>query len=260
MKIRRLCPFCLNKMGTEGSRDNLSINMNTGYYKCYRCGSYGFVTESLAKKLDVEYKTFFKKSFKHRRILNEPTNLIPVSFSDMTHKKYSNYLLKRGVTSKIAKLFKIKVTLGYEPVLKAFDSFVFPVNDGLRTGYIIKSFNGFYRQSEDLDRDKTLYNGVVLKKASCVYVFEGVFDVINTFPKESVATFGKSISEGQIKRLEKFEGNVIFAYDGDAWRYSLSYAVALSMHKKRGKVGWVKLPPGRDPGNTDVSELRKDWL
>ena len=77
-------------------------------------------------------------------------------------------------------------------------------------------------------------------------------------PPLTVGTYGKDVTNAQLERLRTFEGEIVFAFDGDAWLDAQLAALRLGL--VRDGVYWVKLPPGEDPGNLGadvVTSLRR---
>lgn len=84
-----------------------------------------------------------------------------------------------------------------------------------------------------------------------ILVTEGLFDALPLYPY-SVALLGKP-TDHQIALLRDALRPVCMLLDGDAWR--LSKAVAWRLYAQGQRVGFVKLPPTRDPNDLNPQRL-----
>lgn len=85
-----------------------------------------------------------------------------------------------------------------------------------------------------------------------IVVCEGVFDVFRVGPA-AVALLGKTISDEQVKLLEKAKKPVAVFLDGDA-------DVSVVMDRLQGRVpllSHIPLPPDTDPADLSADEIRQ---
>lgn len=268
-QIRRRCPFCLERVGSVGSRENISVDTEKGVYYCWRCGKAGRVTKWIAKTLDVP--EVLAKPSDLLQIIGEekPREKVASSFPEgfvplypwrevkdsIALRRFVKYLRRRKVTPKLMESFKLGVVFDPpEDLWYMAGNIIYPIMDGDRKGYIRKNpKHQGYSNSKGLTRDGALYNGRVLDKLDSIFVVEGVHDTL-AMKGHAVATLGTSVTEEQLDRLTSFDGEVIIAHDGDAWRNSMVIARRLNLRGKEN-ASWVKIPAGRDPGNLGYDEV-----
>lgn len=252
MPSRHRCPFCLSRVGSEGSArhlwSSLSVDSQKGSYHCFRCHASGRLYESLAKKLGVTYNPALYIDDEDHHIELKPNDVTPLyplssALRSRTTKSYAEYLISRKVCDEAVKHFKIGVYHGAERWLVG--SLVFPFADGNYSGAVYRRKDGQYA-TPGLP-SHVLFNAGYLQQYEDVYIVEGVFDVICIYPARAVATFGKDVSEDRLDRLAKSKANLIITMDGDAWEFSQSLFYRLALRGKTAR--WGKLPAGYDPGD-----------
>ena len=97
-----------------------------------------------------------------------------------------------------------------------------------------------------------LYNYSCAMWFPLIVVCEGVFDVFRVGPA-AVALLGKTISDEQVKLLEKAKKPVAVFLDGDA-------DVSVVMDRLQGRVpllSHIPLPPDTDPADLSADEIRQ---
>ena len=261
--LRRACPFCLERLGTYSPRENVSIDLTSKRFYCFRCGKSGFLSTWAAGQLGVSVEDALS-SQEIEKILKEdrseevkvPQGYVPLfPRRDVEHsvvlRPHVRYLRSRGVSFQLMQQFEVGIVL--RPSREQWymaASFIFPICDGQRKGFVRKNPKWLgYSNSRGLGRSGTIYNGDLLTQATAeqtVYVVEGVMDVF-AMEGKAVATLGKDITDDQLMRLAESPARIIFALDGDAWRVSRCLSRRLAI---RGKpAAWVRVPPGRDPGD-----------
>ncbi len=260
-QIRKRCPFCLARIGSLGSRENISVDIEKGVYYCWRCGKAGLLTKWVARKLGVDMihvkstdlLQIIGEKHKEKPATSYPEGYVPLyPWQDVKGsvvlRRYVKYLQNRKVTPKLMEQFRLGVVFDPpEDLWYMAGNIIYPIKDGDRQGFIRKyPKRDGYSNSRGLLRDGALYNGDALKMSKRVFVVEGVHDVL-AMRGRAVATLGTSVTDEQLIRLAAFNGDIIFAHDGDAWRGSMVLARRLAL---RGKdASWVRVPSGRDPGN-----------
>jgi len=269
MNKRRKCPWCFERLGSLGSRENVSIDIEKGVYHCWRCGAAGKLTKYKASLLKVEVSSG-RFAFDpivmdeiSRQIDEKPIGLVPLyPWKDAKHslvlRRYIKYLVRRKVTPKLMERFKLGVV--FDPPKEQWynkGNIIFPVLDGDKKGYIRHHpKKGGYFNSRGLGRQGALLNGRVLDKLPRVYVVEGPFDV-TAMKGCAVGTLGTSVTDEQLSRLAKSPAEIVFALDGDSWVASRVLARRLMLRRDKVGVKWVRLPSGTDPGDLGYSDVVK---
>jgi len=266
--LRKKCPFCYKNVGSVGSRENVAIDLGKGVYFCWRCGASGRLNKWAAKQLDVP-ESYGYVSDLDQIMSDEPVRKVSQSSypegyvplypwrevkRSIVLRRYVKYLTKRHVTPKLMSQFKLGVVL--DPPKEHWymrGNLIYPVLDGDRKGYIRRRIDrDGYFNSRGLGREDAFYNGRILKKAKRVYVVEGPHDVLS-MGLAGLGTLGTSVTDKQLIRLAHFPGEVIWTMDGDAWRVSMVLARRLLLRGKHS--GWVRVPPGRDPGKLGFEKV-----
>lgn len=244
------CPFC-------GKERHFYISRETQLWDCKKCGEYGSIYK-LLKQLDKTYllggsTIEIKETIKSLReaVLEdieegEPLKELPEIKMPVGWKVSLNsteYLLNRGISPKDCKRYNIGATNLYQ---KYKNYVLIPIYDNGK----IRGFLGRYG-SKNVPENKLRYNNSVgtefsellfgydeiTNKTATVILVEGIFDKIsvdkflNLWDDEEikcVCTFGKKISDGQIKKLMlKGVGSVVLLYDFDAIKDIKKYGLEL---------------------------------
>lgn len=245
------CPFC-------GKEHHFYIAKETQLFDCKKCGEFGNIYK-LLKQLDKTY-LIGGATVKERDVLKSvrvmisealaedegevtvlPEVKLPVGFK--TSRKSTQYLLDRGLTAEDC----IRYNIGSTDLYRKFQNYVIiPIyDDG-----VIKGFVGRYG-GKKVPKNRLRYNNSVGTQFSSllfgydeinggtisVILVEGIFDKIavdkflNLWSSDEVkcvCTFGKKISDEQIKKLiVKGVSNVIMLYDFDALNEIKKYGLEL---------------------------------
>lgn len=244
------CPFC-------GKSKHFYINKKTQLYDCKKCHAEGSIY-SLLKHLNKLYllgdKTIeVDDEIKSIRQINQetekkaeevkelPERRMPVGFKVVCDK----YLKSRGITQDDCNKYKIgKTKLSF----KYQDYILIPIYDnGKVRGFLGRYGNKTvpedklrYKNSIDTDFSCLLYgyDDIIEGETKTVIITEGVFDKISCDKKlrlyedksvRCVCTFGKKISDMQIKKLlNKGVENIILSYDYDALKEIKRYGIELT--------------------------------
>lgn len=235
------CPFC-------SKENHFYIDKKTQLFECKKCWTSGNVYK-LLKYLDKTY-LIGEKSVEFRKTLESirghleseiekgadiviqelPERKMPVGFKIC---KNNVYLANRGITDRDCERYHIGET---ELSFKYRDYILMPVYDG----GVIRGFLGRYGAKE-VPENRLRYNNslntefgellygydeIIKGETEAVIIVEGVFDKISVDKKlglkdddwlKCVATFGKKISDIQIKKLLlKNIGTLILSWDFDA--------------------------------------------
>jgi DNA primase len=248
------CPLC-------GKEQHFYISRKTQMWDCKKCHSYGSIYK-LLRLLDKTYLLAGSTIENKERIesiremtqelisnddieLSElPVKKMPVGWK--VSAKSTKYLLSRGITPEDCKRYNIGAT----DMFRKYENYVLiPIYDDGK----IRGFLGRYGDKK-VPEDKLRYNNSIgtefaellfgydeiTGNTSTVVLVEGVFDkiavdkVLHLWDGEEVkcvCTFGKKISDKQIKKLMlKGVTNVILLYDFDAIKEIKKYGLELEKY------------------------------
>lgn len=272
--VRFHCPACLDRVSSEDRGKACGLNTQTGGYNCFRCGLSGYLDG---------YGTGPEGAAAERVITGDwtpadpPPGFVPLyegkGRNGYRFRRARQYLTGRGVPPE----FWMPLGIGACDVAEVDSTdpevikharrmngrIVVPVRElnGVWRGYVGRAYypkkpGRFYRAYMNHAgnwREDTVWNlpALFVDTDAPVLVCEGLFDALPSYPN-SVALLGKP-TEHQEDLLFKATRPVCMVLDGDAWR--LSKAVALKLLVRGHSVGFVKLPPGRDPNDLDPHRL-----
>lgn len=245
------CPFC-------GKTQHFYVSKKTQLFDCKKCGEFGSVYK-LLKQLDKTYllggaTVKEREVLKSVRVMMEemiggdevdltplPEVKLPVGYR--IARKSLPYLLDRGVTAEDCVRYKI----GYTTLYWKYEKYILiPIyDDGLVRGFVgrygdraVPKNRLRYNNSVGVKFSDLLFGyDEITANTSTVILVEGIFDKIATdkfldlWSSEEikcVCTFGKKISDAQIKKLlVKGVSNVIMLYDYDAINDIKKYGLEL---------------------------------
>lgn len=248
------CPLC-------GKEQHFYISRKTQMWDCKKCHSYGSIYK-LLRLLDKTYLLADSTVENKERIesiremaqdlvSNDDTELseLPVKKMPVGWKvsaKSTKYLLSRGITPEDCERYNIGAT----DMFRKYENYVLiPVYDGGE----IRGFLGRYGARKVPDNKLRYNNSIgtefaellfgydeITEHTSTVILVEGCFDkiavdkVLHLWDGEAVkcvCTFGKKISDKQIKKLMlKGVTNVILLYDFDAVKEIKKYGLELEKY------------------------------
>lgn len=248
------CPLC-------GKSQHFYISRKTQMWDCKKCHSYGSIYK-LLRLLDKTYllagSTIENKEriesireMTQELVSNDDTELseLPVKKMPVGWKvsaKSTKYLLSRGITPEDCKRYNIGAT----DMFRKYENYVLiPIYDDGK----IRGFLGRYGARKVPDNKLRYNNSIgtefaellfgydeITDNTSTVILVEGVFDkiavdkVLHLWDGEEVkcvCTFGKKISDKQIKKLMlKGVTNVILLYDFDAIKEIKKYGLELEKY------------------------------
>ena len=247
------CPFC-------GKERHLYISKKTQLFDCKKCGTSGNIFKLLryldklyllggksvqdVEKINSIRHTLEENSEAVQHELEEPKVKLPAGWKVL--KNSNAYLIGRGITSDLC----IRYNFGATTLLNKYAGYVIvPIYDnGVVRGFIGRYGakvvpEGKLRYSNSLHTkfSKLLFGyDEITKNTITVILVEGIFDKIavdkvlglwNQEEIKCVATFGKKISDEQIKKLElKGISRVILLYDFDAVKDIKKYGLILQKH------------------------------
>lgn len=282
--VRVVCPACLANDGKK--RDNLAINLNTGYFQCWRCGVRGGISDQRAVGHYANAHRALEQLQRERALPSVPLPDGFVTLTDPTFSghpkvaKASRFLLRRGVSLDVAHEIGIGIVLGR---YKYADRVIVPVvvDGGRVCGFTSRLYispeeiravatttSRLSRRSEmaaSLGESRleaipkylyprnmsrlAMFNRDALQVVTSepALLVEGAMDALPHWPN-AVAFLGKPTRKQVAWVCDNARRPVIVVLDGDAWREGL--ATAKDMLLLGGlHVGYLRLPPGSDPGD-----------
>lgn len=231
------CPMC-KKLNT----DNLHVNPITGQFHCFHC-DYGGHLKSKAEISDLIDKNC--RDIKQNK--TKITILLPFNRQKLTEEQHQA-LLNRGLTDDDIKYYDISggkriqipnFVMGNLSDLICFWEY--------RKDRVNKK-NPKYLYSSDVKKSDCLFNAHKIKKKSHITLCEGIFNAI-TAGRNAVASYGRSLSDEQLKILLNCEPNLItIAYDSDLPGVTGAVEVIRKLMDSNyvGKVDYILLPKGLD--------------
>ncbi len=256
--IRSNCPFCESVMGTRDRRQSFGVNANSGFYMCHRCQTKGKV--GVAYDEDMPRRISEQKEANDKQEVEKPSEYIPLwmepGLNAISLAPARRYLRGRGYGRASWQRYGIGACtrgkhenrviipirdtpdgkwlgwVGRDWTNKALRKYLYPY--GMKRGEII-----FQKWLLDIHTDEPLL------------VMEGIFDVL-PYENKAIAVLGKP-SHAQFEILRKAKRPLVIALDGDAWEEGYTFASRLMLEGVT--ADFVKLPPGKDPG-----DVKKEWL
>lgn len=268
--VRFHCPACIDRVNKEDRNKSAGLNTNTGGYHCFRCGLVGYLDGYGSGPEGAQRQRVHLGGWEPA---DPPPGFVPLGDgagrSSARYRRARQYLVRRHVppemwfplgigacdvaecneydveTVKLARRMNGRIVV---PVIEL---------DGRWRGYVGRAYYDkpfrAYMNHPGNWREATVWNTAALYVETDVplIVTEGLFDALPLYPN-SVALLGKPTTH-QEDLLAQALRPICMMLDGDAWRLSKATAMKLLVHGRR--VGFVKLPPGRDPNDLDPTQL-----
>jgi hypothetical protein len=234
-------------VGKVDRKQCLELNINGGWWKCYRCESSGRVGDM---PFDLATAQPTRPLGDEKPPVNLPDGFVPLWKAEgkaaITTEPARRYLDRRRVPPDIVEAARIGACVRGPfagriviPIYKA----------GKLAGYVgriwRKKGDRTYMYNAGFERATTLYNEEALYVTTDepVLVVEGVFDTFPFWP-DAVAVLGKP-SEPQVEMLLKARRPIAVVLDGDAHREGTALAMGLRLRGKNAVA--LRLAPGVDP-------------
>ena len=248
------CPFCLTRIGKEDRRRSFSVNAESGYFHCFRCGVKGRLRgerfEDVRFAAQKKVQQTMEKPEGYTLLHEEP------GLSASVLEPARQYLKNRGFGSRTWELAEIGAC--YRGMWA--ERIIVPIlarNGFTWKGFVARDYSGNsmrkYMYPEGMNRNALLFQHHVLHD-DCddpVLIVEGVFDAL-PYLGQAVACLGKP-TKGQFELFCASTRPLVVVLDGDAWEEGYALSQKLKLNGKRS--GYVKLAPGDDPGSVDVGWL-----
>jgi hypothetical protein len=231
------CPFCIDLVGSESSKQKLDVNIMNGKARCYRCGYKAGNLESLLRKLNKGVLTIVEQALIRGVITRDvSTSLVsavrgiitnnhaddvrgvkpielPKEFrlvseiaNTVAGKVAVNYLRKRGAEPELWDQFQI----GYAATGRYEHRLIFPVFQGGEVVYFTTRYCGQHDLKSlnppatpgYVSRDDVLFNYDACVGEKRIAMAEGPFSVMAfgdpALECPAAATFGKVFSDAQL--------------------------------------------------------------
>jgi hypothetical protein len=252
--MRINCPACFDRVGKPDHDQSISLNLLTGWWKCWRCNWRnrldGFEDDSAGGDgwVDCEDQTPEPP---------RPSTYHPLVKDGtwVNHRLVNagvNYVKSRGIPLEIAE----QAELGYAWSGLDAQRVVMPVLGpfgwvGWTARILDSSHPVKYRSSKEFDRNRYLYGPRNLQ--DFIVLTEGPVDCLKVWPY-GLATLGKPTLEQLSTLLDRAGGRpIVVALDGDSWREGMGIQSLLQSHG--ATAGLLVLPPKEDLGSGDRETL-----
>lgn len=254
--VRANCPFCILTDGKQDRRQSLSLDTESGWWRCFRCATKGCLPRS------EEAASRAPKVKPDKPAVELPREYYPLwkapGLTAATFSPARDYLASRDVREGVIQSARI----GACGAGKFAGRIIVPIyrKDGSLGGFAGRAWSKHnrmrYLYGEGTDRSTLLYNEAALDIETDIPVLavEGTFDSFPYWPNV-VAFLGKPAGT-QVDMLARAKRPVVVVLDGDAWLQGWSVAAALTLRGQR--AGFIRLPPKSDPA--DCPELVRSLI
>lgn len=235
--VRVPCPACPSRTGKEDHKDSLSLNVESGWWRCWKC-------EARGRTPDHEGDDPEPEPAPEDAPPAEPLPEVYLLAGDcsMAFAAHREYLAARGLEERVW----AEAGLCAAGAGRYAGRVIVPVVPGdLRPGFVARSVwpgpAPKYICPKGMSRAQ-LYNVAALDLPGLKLAVEGAFDALAHWPR-AVAFLGKP-TEAQVNILSRRAGPFVVVLDPDAWRESAALAQRLRV---RGiEAGCVVPPEGLD--------------
>ena len=238
------CPFCIHVVGKWDRGRALAVSTTSGWYKCWRCSTTGFVSELGGGE---EYETPIRESVDDVPEVETPPGCLPL-WGDV-HPGMTSvlaYLDSRGMDAALrAHVRPLACSSG-----RYRGRVIVPVVErGRQVGFVARALgdaNIRYLYPDAMERGQVFFAGDALsiETDEPAPIVEGVFDAVPFYP-HAPALLGKP-SDVHLARIAAAPRPVVWVLDGDAHREAWAWSKWCAMQGARSTC--VRLPPKTDPG------------
>lgn len=270
--VRAQCPMCVELEGKDDHKESLGYNHWTGRYKCFKCGSWGYLPIRLRVELADASEIVELERRREDKVLQPATGFGYLfeepGWSSGSMDWARKYLRDpvdakprgRGLPDDVSRAAGLGAALigplGGRVIVPIPD---YANPDGPWRGWVARAVYDMpgimpYRYPKGFVREGLLYNepALYVETNDPVYVVEGCFDALALWP-DAVAVLGKPL-ESQMPLFLRARRPIAVALDGDAFTDAQKLAWDL---QHRGKIAFaLRLPPKKDPDDVGKSWLR----
>lgn len=234
--VRVACPACPSRTGKEDLKESLSLNVSSGWWRCWKCEARGRTPGHEGDDPEPEVE------------LEAPPGEPPPEVHELCGDRslafsaHREYLAARGLEERVWG----EAGLCAAAAGRYAGRVIVPVVPGdLRPGFVARSVwpgpAPKYICPKGMSR-RQLYNAAALGLPGIKFAVEGAFDALAHWPR-AAAFLGKP-TEDQVNILSRGTGPFVVVLDPDAWRDGEALAQRLRV---RGlEAGCVVPPPGLD--------------
>jgi DNA primase len=224
-----------------------------------------------------EGKAIAMTYLRERGFENEVIKLFDIGYSLNEKSHFSDQALKKGYSKKYLELIGLSINKDNTYIDRFRSRLMFPIknfsgrvigfggrilNNNLKTAKYINS-----PESDIYHKSKVLYGlyeskKEIVKKDLCIIV-EGYTDVIQMHQsgiKNVVASSGTSLSNDQIRLVQRLTSNIIVLFDGDDAGLNASLRGLVTILKNGMNVRVCQLPHGEDPDSFLKSNSKEKTL
>lgn len=257
------CPLC------QGSDFYLGFHLESGAWKCWRCGTHGL--HQVLKAILGDSSPFIRQTIERYTV-----GFITPTATVLEVKKRSQVKLPQGIVSEIPKKAKeYLLSRKFDPELltKTWHlDYTGPLGDykfriiapiyheGKLVSYQGRDYTGksllrykaCRKEDEVMDHQHCLYGSWLVKGDSAVVV-EGIADAWRMGPG-AVATFGLAWTDNQFLLLSRYK-RLFFLFDGEPQAIEEAYKLAdiIKINNRNIEIHIVELEGG-DPGEMDQDD------
>lgn len=272
------CPHCQERDGLSypDGKFNLEINTYKKMFRCWRCdeprfsGSLGRLIRTFGTSIDYDMYKSYAGVYSDYSIEDDEKEYVPVKlpnemifFSQMDalnqeHFEAYNYLIN---VRKISRDIILKYRLGFCINGKYEKRIIIPSYDinGEVNYFVARNYDAVDKKKKPYDnpksdKDRIIFNEGFVNWDSCVYLVEGVFEMLS-FPVNIIPMLGKTISSTLFMKLKEIKPQVVVLLDPDAHKNAIElyYALHSIYVGCEERVKLVKIPHEKD-----MDELRKN--
>lgn len=277
------CPFCHKK-------GKLYFGMENSLGLCFVCGWKGGLIGLIHKVEGISYRDAFSVITKgivaDRSVFNEEFNFnffeegegekklvkkvvaveMPFRFRNFTftqmdiarYERFYRYLIRRGITRDMVNIFKIK----FDP---SAHRIIFPIyHNGILVGWqgrlvldhLISNRNPkALTAPKGYSKSDFLFNFDSVKQSEFITIVEGPIDALKTYPYNSIALFGKTLSQNHIEMIRNMPRlrRIYMALDPEEEIATSKMNYTLSSYYETWKLD---IPLGTDCGDKSFTEIQ----
>lgn len=232
------CPKC-----PSGKSSKLYVGIETGGFKCWRCGYKGYV------QIPHYVKSSAQSSQRKDPMTLDEICTVPVRPGSDSYK----YLQSRKLNDEHIVNYQLRVS----PLKDWVGGIIIPTLDESYRGFTVRIFDrqassrwmrstDRHYNSPGFTRVNTIYNFQRAKIARVIQLCEGVFSAISA-GLNAIATYGKDVSAQQFERIVSCKAEeYVVAFDGDLESRPCRHFLASMLYDFGKKVSVVELPSDKD--------------
>mgnify|MGYP001170585447 CR=1 FL=1 len=214
---------------------------------------------------------------KERGFDDEVINFFEIGYSLNEKSHYSNQAIKEGYSKKYLELIGLTIIKENSYIDRFRSRLIFPIKNfsGRVIGFGGRILNNKVKtakyinspESEIYHKSKVLYGlfeskKEIVKKDFCIIV-EGYTDVVQMHQagiKNVVASSGTSLSDDQIRLIQRLTLNIVVLFDGDDAGLNASLRGLVTILKNGMNVKVCQLPNGEDPDSFSKNNSKEEVL